>query len=140
MARPLRTSKPLEGGIPTPNRAPGVGPFEITHDMPHYIWVAGIAGGDGLSKVVGIRGSGGDQIRHRSGISPAHEKRKDDGHLQPSSLARHPVHRRPSRSQGGSVWFTAKKPLAGFVLISIAKAVIHMDTKGRYRDGIKSQG
>ena len=23
---------------------------------------------------------------------------------------------------------------------SIAKAVIHMDTKGRYRDGIKSQG
>ena len=36
--------------------------------------------------------------------------------------------------------FTAKKALAGFVPISIAKAVIHMDTKGRYRDGIKSQG
>src|SRR4029077_14257734 len=88
-----------------------VAPFEITHDMPHDIWVAGIAGGDGLSKVVGIRGSGGDQIRHRSRIFPAHEKRKDNGHLQPGSLAHHPIHRRPGRSQGDEAYGLPLKKL-----------------------------
>src|SRR5436190_3495113 len=109
MARPFGIANPMEDGVQTQSRSLVVAPFEIAHDVPHDIWVAGIAGGDGLSKVVGIRGSGGDQIRNSSGISPAHEKRKDNGHLQPGSLARHPVHRRPSRSQGRSVWFTAKK-------------------------------
>ena len=38
------------------------------------------------------------------------------------------------------MWFTTKKALDGLVFISIAEAVIHMDTKGRDRDGIKTQG
>ena len=37
------------------------------------------------------------------------------------------------------MWFTGKKAVAGFVPVSIAKAVLHMNAKGRYCDGIESQ-
>src|SRR5689334_587904 len=100
MAGPFSIANPMKDGIQSSARSLVVAPFVITHDMPDDVRVTGVAGGDGLSKVVGIRSSASNHIRHGAGIFPAQEKGKDNGHLEASSLAHHPVHRGPRGSQG----------------------------------------